>query len=407
MVEERDNRNEKTTEKKRNTINNVIYVIKPTLLFENWFGIFRFSVVNGDVVTTSGIKKFIAMSITVFYTIFFGWSLQFPTAITGTGLLVDAIDEIPKLITLIQYVTNAIATSFFLGGSTVRIYKTFAKLDCLLHINTKEFYIKSRKRTIIILVLIVLCNIAFSTVDSLTDKEFSAVKSMGMSLDIEQHLETFIFCKLISMVNSRLAIINEYLTKFIQETNKRSSIFTVNKKDITGDKLNFIGRVSDSNMKIRDLAGLYDTIGEICCLINDVFKFQILMFLISAFTHIVITIWTAIYDSRTPDDDPGLLWTVSIWCFLTVMSLVVMSFTCEHLLSTRTKTKILVNEIVMDYDLPKTMRIQAKVFMELIDVWSLRIFVYDMFSVDIKLMLKFISVATTYLIVIIQISHFI
>lgn len=79
---------------------------------------------------------------------------------------------------------------------------------------------------------------------------------------------------------------------------------------------------------------------------------------------------------------------------------------CENFLSTRDHTKVLVNELVMDYKLPASARAQAKVFMELIDIWPLRIYVYDMFSVDITLMLKFISISTTYLIIIIQISHF-
>lgn len=408
-MDEEKNKREKTKEKesKQTAINNVIYVMKPTLLIENWFGIFRFSVVDGDVVTTSKTKKAIGIAITVVNTISFACSLQFPSAITGTGVLVEAIDEIPKLIIIIQYVTNAIATAFFLGETTVNIYKRFANLDSLLLINTNDFYIKSRKISIIIIILIILCNCSFSFIDFLTDKAFITVKLMSVSLNIEQNVETFIFCKMVCMLNSRLKIINEYLTKFIHDNNRRNFVFTINKKDMTGDKFNFVGRASERNMKIRDLAALYDTIGEIFCMINGVFNFQILMCLITTFSHIVITIWTSIYYSKTPDDVSGLLVTVSIWCFLNVFSVVVMSCTCEQLLSTRIKTKILVNEIVMDYDLPKTMRIQAKVFMEMIEVWSLRMFVYDMFSVDIKLMLKFISVATTYLIVIIQISHFV
>nr|XP_034829442.1 uncharacterized protein LOC117986676 [Maniola hyperantus] len=91
---------------------------------------------------------------------------------------------------------------------------------------------------------------------------------------------------------------------------------------------------------------------------------------------------------------------------LDIVSVGIMAYTCEVLLLKRNSTKILVNELIMNYDLTRQMRLQAKAFMELIEVWPLQIYAYDMFAIDIKLMLKFISVSTTYLIVIIQVSHF-
>ncbi|XP_050348908.1 uncharacterized protein LOC126772552 [Nymphalis io] len=83
-----------------------------------------------------------------------------------------------------------------------------------------------------------------------------------------------------------------------------------------------------------------------------------------------------------------------------------MTYTCDKMSSKRTTTKILVNELIMDYNLPNTMRIQAKAFMEIIELRPLKIIAYDMFPIDIKLLLKFVSISTTYLIVIIQVSHF-
>ncbi|XP_047990742.1 uncharacterized protein LOC125229844 [Leguminivora glycinivorella] len=87
-------------------------------------------------------------------------------------------------------------------------------------------------------------------------------------------------------------------------------------------------------------------------------------------------------------------------------SIGVMAFVCEALLWSRGWTAELVNELVMDYAQPRGARAQAKAFMRLIDAWPLRIYVYDLVSIDITLMLKFVTLSTTYLIVILQISHF-
>ncbi|XP_047025532.1 uncharacterized protein LOC124634152 [Helicoverpa zea] len=211
------------------------------------------------------------------------------------------------------------------------------------------------------------------------------------------------------MVKRRLTIINDYLRAFVQEQEKNgANIFTVtNKKVEKKGELNFIGRTSDSNTKIRDLATMYDIIGKICHMINKVFNFQIFMTLVSTFTYVVITIWTSLYYYRKPGSNLGELINTAVWCCSAIYTVGIMSVSCERLLLVRNETRVLVNKVIMNYDLPKTMRVQAKAFMELVEAWPLRIYIYDMFSVDITLMLKFISVATTYLIVIIQISHFV
>ncbi|XP_047995581.1 uncharacterized protein LOC125233568 [Leguminivora glycinivorella] len=95
-----------------------------------------------------------------------------------------------------------------------------------------------------------------------------------------------------------------------------------------------------------------------------------------------------------------------LWSAIKMFYLVALSLVCDRLLSARNETRALVNELVMDYELPAAARAQAKSFTHLINAHPLSIHIYDMFTVDITLMLKFISVSTTYLIIIIQISNF-
>ncbi|KAJ2951041.1 hypothetical protein O0L34_g5416 [Tuta absoluta] len=411
MLEEKKENKEKTL---RSTVGNIVYSIKPLLLFENTCGIFRFSMADTGIGKVNKNMKLVgALLASCTTAVILYKETKIHTLQQDENklqALVDVIEEIPTLVVLIQFIAAIISTVFFLDELTISILSSFAELDTTLRVNLNEhFYSKCRSNTTKSLILLVLVHSTVAISDMASDDDFDPFKIVSMNLYFIQDLEIYAFCKMVLMLKSRLKIVNDYLEKFIYEkdTNK-TPIFIVNEKEASHNKqFNFIGRISPSNMRIRDLAATYDTIGNTCHLINDVFKFQIFMNLVSTFVFILITIWTSLFYFRTPGSTYGPLMTAMSWCLVTVVSVAVMSFTCESVLTARNHTKILVNEIIMDYDLPRIMRVQAKVFMELIEAWPLRIFVYDMFAVDIKLMLKFVSVATTYLIVIIQISHFV
>ncbi|KAM3965041.1 uncharacterized protein ACR2FA_000939 [Aphomia sociella] len=403
-------KNKKNVIKSSTNITDLIGTIQLALIFENCFGIFRFRIVDNGLMPTNRIMKFFGILMTSAHVILFSMYLNLPTAITGTGKLVDMMDEVPSIVILLQYVTSAITTSFLLSGANINIFTTFANIDSMLHINTnQEFYKMLRKRTLIFIIILTTYHIIVSITDLMTDNTITLHKIIMLPIFFEENLEILIFCIIISMLRFRLIFINKYLTNFIHEKgNGKNSIFIIGERKFAPeDNFNLIGRMSYNNTKIRDLAVTYDTIGETCHLINQVFNFQIFMTLVSTFTYIVITIWTSLYYYRTPEAISGSLITIIIWCITAILKIAVMSLSCERLLLVRNDSKILVNKIIMDYDLPKPMRMQAKAFMDLIEAWPLRIFIYDMFSVDITLMLKYISVATTYLIVIIQVSHFV
>ncbi|XP_026749069.1 uncharacterized protein LOC113509842 [Galleria mellonella] len=402
--------NEENVVKPRTNISDLINTIQLALIFEHCFGIYRFHTVDNGLQPTNGKMKLVGILITSAHIVIFYCFLKLPSAITGTGNLVDTMDEVPSIVILLQYVTSAIMTSFLLSGANINIFTTFANLDSMLHINTnQDFYKASRSRTFKYIIVLAVYHIFVSISDLMTSDEISLSKIMVLPIFFEENLEILIFCLIISMLRSRLIVINKYLINFMNDKeNSKNSVFVVGERKPTPkENFNLIGRMSSKNMKIRDLAVTYDIIGETCCLINQVFNFQIFMTLVSTFTYIIITIWTSLFYYRTPKATFSSLITIIIWCITAIFKVAFMSLACERLLLTRNDSKILVNKVIMDYDLPKPMRMQAKAFMDLIEAWPLRIFIYDMFSVDITLMLKYISVATTYLIVIIQVSHFV
>ncbi|XP_063891695.1 uncharacterized protein LOC135117149 [Helicoverpa armigera] len=271
--------------------------------------------------------------------------------------------------------------------------------------NIKNFYKKSLLESYKYVTLIVTIQVVIISLDALTIHVAWAL-AVGV-ISFVQRLEIITFCKYIDLLRRRLQIINKYLKTFVNEQDRKSeTIFTIETETIvTNDTANLIGDASESNTKIRDLAQMYGLIGHTCSMIGKIFSLQILTILISVFLLLITVMYNSLIVYQTSTDWGTIVNAIvsfSFWLFYFAF----MSFKCEQLLSVRNETKILVNKIIMNYGLPTTMRDQAKAFMQLMEAWPLRIHIYDMFSVDTTLMLKFISVATTYFIVIIQVVHF-
>ncbi|KAL0880021.1 hypothetical protein ABMA27_002519 [Loxostege sticticalis] len=386
---------------------------RPALVIECLFGIFRFRVQNNELVPITKTMKLLCvllLSFSLVVTVYCAY-IRLSSAVGDTTKFVDIADEIPATVTLIRYILSAIQTTFFFNQENIRILATLAELDVKLHVNTnKDFYKKSHRVTVTTVILLFIIHVVVGFIDIISNDDIYSNKFSVLPIYfvyMEQSLEVSVFCLMIMMLTRRLNIINNYLLKFIDEKDdNKASVFIIRGKKDGLEEFNLIGRASSDNTKIRDLASTYDIIGESCALLNEMFNFQIFMTLVSSFIYVVITIWTSLYYYKS-GEDPGSLVSTIMWSILVICLIASISLTCEMLLRSRTETKVLVNKIIMDYDLPQTMRVQAKALIELIEAWPLRIFIYDMFSVDITLMLKYISVSTTYLIVIIQISHFI
>ncbi|XP_064072389.1 uncharacterized protein LOC135193517 [Vanessa tameamea] len=233
-------------------------------------------------------------------------------------------------------------------------------------------------------------------------------KLLMLIIDFERHLEVFAFCVFIAVLIDRLSIINTYLEQYIFNKKNKTFLNVITRpKDMMSMQKNYVYiNYTPQNIKITLLAKAYAVIGETNELINKVFQFHIFKSLTSTFIYIIIIIWTSIYYLRISNNTEFLI-RIILFCIFEIMSIGIMSYVCESILLKRNSIKILVNELIMDYDLNSpALRIEAKAFTDVIQVWPLHIFVYDMFSIDIKLIVKFISVSTTYLIIIVQLSHF-
>ncbi|KAH9630096.1 hypothetical protein HF086_004802 [Spodoptera exigua] len=413
MEAEKEDKKKSPGEKKKiadESEKQIVESINIIIFIEYIHGIFRFSLVNEKLRTPDWKMKAFTVFIITAFVVLFTTYFVLPTDIThyDNENYVQTADKVRVIILFIQYAVCTFTASFLVNSNNIRIITTLANLDKMLQVEkSSNFYSKSRWETYKYMVLVVISQLATSILD------FVAIGDVAWAiaatpLNFIQKLEIITFCKYVDFLRRRLLMINSYLKTFVDEQDQETTtVFTIRSRTMeTTEKFNFIGRASDSNTKIRDTAKMYDVIGQICTMVNEVFNFQILTILMSTFAFIIIIMWTSLYYYRSAISDLSLLMNVIVSSFFWICYVAIMSIACERLLLVRNETKILVNKVIMNYDLPKTMRVQAKAFMELVEAWTLRIYIYDMFSVDITLMLKFISVATTYLIVVIQIFNF-
>ncbi|PZC76645.1 hypothetical protein B5X24_HaOG200766 [Helicoverpa armigera] len=387
----------------------IIETLNIFIIFEYFFGIFRFERVNEELREPNWKKKVLSFCITSTCAISFVAYSVITLNIVMRATMREAIYINLTCITtmLLQFCSSALSSTFFFNFTNIRIITTLANLDVMLQIEDyKNFYKKCLFTTYKYVTVVFITQVTLSIIDGFTMYLGWAVPAAF--LDFSQRLTILTFCKYVDLLRRRLKIINNYLKAFTDECEKETiTVFTLRSRtNKTTQAINFIGHASDNNTKIRDLSRMYGMIGQACSMVNKIFNFLILTILFNSFIFIITIMWISLVMYRNSSDNLGLYINVVLSFFCWISYLLFITITCQRLVSLRNKTKILLNKIVMNYDLPTTMRDQAKAFMQLVEAFPLRIHVYDMFSIDISLMLKFISVATTYLIVVIQIFNF-
>ncbi|CAK1585252.1 unnamed protein product [Parnassius mnemosyne] len=381
--------------------------IRPLLLLEKCYGIIRVHVIGSSyyIPVDWKMKLFgflIYLLIAVIYLIFgIGFTVK-------TGNFLEAVELLPSILIFFQYSITIIMQSFS-DEDTKRILLSFDKIDEMLRITmNEEFYKKSRSQTNKLLILLCGSFLVIIIFNIFNEVEIRIGHVVILFMYFQCNLEIFTFIKLTDMLQERLFIINNYLTKFTQyqQFNKILTFHVCVDSVYVDGCVNYIGPVSPSNRKLCDLSATYNKIGELCQILIKNFCCLIFTSFISIFSFIIITFWTSLYSFKA-DKDLRYLLKVIVLSTLEVFIVSMMCLKCEKILKIRNCTKILVNKIIMNYDLPKSMRIQAKTFMEVIEVSPLRVSIYDMFTIDLQIIFKFISLCATYLIVVIQVNHFI
>ncbi|XP_061728316.1 uncharacterized protein LOC133533367 [Cydia pomonella] len=385
--------------KDNNGIHKVIYSLKPLFIFEHIFGVFRFCIKNNDMIATDWRVKGFGLFLAMISAGTFGSFLLNYTPITEIktiASLIGILEFSSSILCYILYIAVVIIHLLWRNAENIRIVSNFAEIDSRLNLTLMENFYKTTRRynyTIIFATLVLnsVYFVLYSLSRNITNYIYFYIVGSIYTL---HDVEILFVCVLVHMLKVRLVIINNSLDRLVKENEKKHKAFATT---IRQDKM---------ETKLHELSQVYDVIGETSRLINNLYNFQIFMSLISTFINVLLSIWVLLYSFQKEMIIVDLILSIG-WSGIKLFYLLVLSLVCDGLLSVRGQTKVLVNELVMDYDLQPNARAQAKAFTQLIEARPLTIHVYDMFTVDITLMLKFISVSTTYLIIIIQITNFV
>nr|WCC57787.1 gustatory receptor 22 [Papilio glaucus] len=386
--------------------NRLFSTVQPIILLKRCCGIFRLRVDRELSVPLPFNRRvrvlgfFIYLFIAVSYlTLTFGFVTDINVPRT--------VQILPSIMIFFQYSVTITRQLFYDDIANIHILTAVENIDYSLHVNTNnDFYKKSRAETMKLLFLLATSYVSMMIFNIFDEVEIKIEFFVSLLLYFECELEILFFYKLMGLLRERVVIINNYLSKFATQRldNKTILLKESNKAFVIEQCLSYIGRASANNMKIRDLAETYYQIGAVCEMINRIFNLAILTTFISTFLFIIITFWSSLLYFQTNKTFRYLL-KIVVWSSTQIIAVVMLSINCEKLLKVKQTTKLLVNRLIMDYDLPKAMRVQAKVFMDIINIWPLRVFIYDMFSTDLQMTFKVISLCETYVILVIQVTH--
>ncbi|XP_068617424.1 uncharacterized protein [Battus philenor] len=246
---------------KRNAVaqisDRIVNSMKPSLVAEYCYGIFRYRI-NGRSLTPIDLQmKFVAVIITLLWI-----SIAYIVGIK------------PKLDIVFMILYHA--------EDNQKVVEYFANIDISLHASTNDGFYKS------------------------SSKECKKMK-----------IEIVLLCEIMFFVRQRLLLIRDYLIKFISDRNQLKSYpcRSLIKNAKLDECINYIGRASNRNNKILDLASAFYNVGEVFEIINSIYNFTILMLVVSAFVFILASIWCSLSFLKVKSNDKSMDMTLSTAVF--------------------------------------------------------------------------------------------
>nr|WCC57735.1 gustatory receptor 25.3 [Papilio dardanus] len=378
----------------------IVNCMKPLLCMEYCYGLFRCRL-GGRVSDAINLRmKILGIAITATWLIVTICAVAFSSH--SFSEVFQSNENAGFLLIGASYVGSAILL-LWQTKKNQKVLEKLAGVDIVLFASIDRLYISSfRHCKILFITLALLC---IACVSMIFDIPIVAERIAHLAFTFiyfERKIEILVFCQLLYMLEQRLLLIKNYINEITYDRNR--DIFIVNTRSRLD--FSFIGHISNNNYKIRDLARGYTKIGKLTKLINEIYNYLIMTTLVTAFILIIIVVWSVLYDYKYTENYSLALPTLS-FVFIELLSITLISCYCENLTTAGKGLNKILQRLTTQENLPQAMRRQAKVFLKITDICKLSINVYDFFDVNKQLVLKFISICTTYVIVVIQINHLI
>nr|WCC57889.1 gustatory receptor 23 [Papilio memnon] len=378
----------------------IVNCMKPLLYVENCFGIFRYRLGERSSDAIGMRMKILSVAITA------AWTIPYICVVTNGHMFINAVVIADYMISLLigaAYVTSTLILVLWQTQNNRKVIEMFADIDITLHANIDQTFYKmsSRHCKILFTLYLLFCAIGIANIPNFSTYKLKLVYLIFTLIYFERKIELCVFCQFLYMLKQRLLLIKNYLSKC---TDLNHGMFRTNKvKKLDFD---FIGNISSSNFKVRDLAIIYCKVGKVFMLINKIYSYLIVITLVTAFFFILVNSWAILYSHKI-----NYYFVVSLsllfYLFAEFLSIILISYYCEEITVVREKIKSMLHGILCHADLPIQMSKQVNIFVRLTNIWHLSFNVIDMLDVDLSLILKFVSICTSYLIVIIQINRLI
>nr|WCC58012.1 gustatory receptor 27 [Papilio xuthus] len=414
-----DRRIESEVDKMKHKINleeiskKIINCIKPLLIIEYFYGIFRYRLNKSILSPIDRRMKIFSIIITIIWVTSINCICIIPKLIILFQNRINVsklIHELPWLVCCGHYALSNIMMIFWQSDSNLKVLENLTKIDIKLHVcMNKNFYQKSQNECKKLIIGFFLnCILMISTV-YIYEENINYKFITYLFVYFERKLGIIVLCEFLHLIRHRILLIKNYLLKFIISQKLQNITYKSLLKNEFEDNINFIGTASMTNNKITDLANLYKDMGDTCYIINNIFNFFIIASVISTFVFIISFFWATLKFLKVTGVEKTTITMVKIiaWSFIELLSIFIISYYCEKIVEVKEEIKVLLNKIMIDEKLPKRMRDQAKVFVEITDIWPMSFHAYNMFEINKNLILKFIGICTSYLIVVIQIDEFV
>nr|WCC57950.1 gustatory receptor 23.2 [Papilio polytes] len=383
--------------------NRIVNCMKPLLYVEYCFGIFRYRLDERSSEVINLRMKIICVAIASAWIAIFCCSMPFINVTFNN--MVALADYWMSYLIVITYACSVLMLVLWQSQDNRKVIEIFAVIDISLHANIdqKVYNLLSRQCKILFTAHITFCIICIVIYSYFCMYDNKIAYLFFSLIYFERKIEICVFCLFLYMLKQRILLINNYLSKFSGDQDN----VLLRQGKVKRLEIDFIGKISNTNNKVRDLASVYCKIGKVCLLINKIYNSLIFMTIVTTFIFIIVLSWSILYSYKVNDDDLIFSLSMSFYVFSDLFSIMFISYYSESISLVNDKLKNMLNRILTHNDLPIFMMRQVNVFVKLIRVWDLKINVFDMIDVNIILVLKFISMCTSYLIVLIQINRLI
>lgn len=374
-------------------VHNLIYILKPLTAAEYCTGVFRYCIRDGEINMVT--MKMKAYSIILFCFILIFYFFDIIRQILDTTMLNG--DRIAFTVYAVLCFFNV--AHFFKHLVTfdnhckrnIKVVKSIMYVDNMLQNHLKKPDLSRNKLCFVIIAISVLPVFTY-LFDYIASGYLSFCEIYLYFIDFKRYIAAISFSVYCNIVTNRLAFIYDELQSVVE------MLHSVPRRA----HMNVTISISEQNKRIQTLAMAFDTVVSTLIKINKMFNITISLILMNSFlVAILLPIFTFnVYDLyRVP------LISSLLYFFLEISFVSVVYISPVMILSKKNSIKVLLNELVIDDNIPSSTRLQCKAFLDIVNVSPMVIKVYEMFTLNAKCILKFFSITTAYFILFIQVTH--